>query len=264
MPQRHSPRPDRPSPRPGAALAALAALLMLAMAAATAWAGQGFADLAWLTEEYYPYSFDDGGRVRGISADLLRLVWKELDEPEHPIRLRPWARAYRAATETPGTVLFSMARTAEREDLFKWAGPIAVVRFVLSAPRGRHTDVDSMDDLQGLTVGTLRDDVGDRLLAPWRGVCRVEPVARMDQNLEKLKAGRIQMVAYEERSLRLLLARHGLDPHAFETVLVLSEAPVYFAFHRATDDALVRRFQNALEDAKNSQAYADLLETYRE
>ena len=259
-------------PRTGATArlgAALALAFALALLPGTRVQGADAADprdasagLAWITEEYYPFNYREDGVVRGISADLLRLAWAELGEPEQSIFILPWARAYKQAMGTSGMVLFSTARTPEREALFKWAGPIAQVRFVLAAPRGSGVRVGRPEDLAGLRVGTLRDDVSDSLLAPWRSVCRVESVADMDQNLRKLDAGRIDLVAYEEASLRLLLRRQGRDPDAYETVYVLKETPVYYAFHISTDDELVRRFQRALDDAKDSEAYARLLDTY--
>lgn len=260
----------RPISRPftGAAARLIATLgLALALAlpgarATVADAADASAGLTWVTEEYYPFNFREGDTVRGISADLLRLVWAELGEPEQPIYLLPWARAYKQALGTRGMVLFSTARTPEREALFKWAGPIAHVRFVLAARRDAGVRIGRPEDLAGLRVGTLRDDVSDALLAPWRSICHVESVADMDQNLRKLDAGRIELVAYEEASLRLLLRRQGRDPDEYETVFVLKEIPVFYAFHISTDDALVRRFQRALDDAKNSEAYARLLETY--
>ena len=257
----------RPISRPSTGTAArLAAALVLALALALPGGAAAGADsdagLTWVTEDYYPFNYHEGGEVRGISADLLRLVWAELGEPEQSIFVLPWARAYKQALGTRGMVLFSTARTPEREALFKWAGPIAHVRFVLAARRGSRVRVGRPEDLAGLRVGTLRDDVSDSLLAPWRSLCRVESVADMAQNMRKLDAGRIDLVAYEEASLRLLLKRQGRDPDEYETVFVLKEIPVYYAFHISTDDALVRRFQRALDDAKNSEAYARLLETY--
>ena len=236
--------------------------LTLALAAAPARCAQGFDDMTWLTEDYYPYNFNRDGQMQGVSVDLLQLIWKELGEPKVPIILQPWARAYRTTLETPGTVLFGVARTPARETLCKWAGPIAHVRFVLTAPKASGLHIDTPEDLKGLGVGTIRADVADRLLDPWRSICRVEPVATMTQNLRKLEAGRIDMVAYEEQSMRLLLSREGIAPSTFETLFVLKDIPIHYAFHKATDEALVRRFQQALEKAKHSQEYKNILKKH--
>lgn len=244
-------------------LAALMLLAPLLLPVAEAPAQQAsFGDLYWMTEEYYPYNFSEDDQIRGISATLLRLTWKELGEPEHGIKSYPWARAYQMAQTIPGTVLFSMARTPEREQLFKWAGPIAHVRFVLTARKARGLKVSTGADLKGLTIGTLRDDVGDQLLDPWRGICTIEPVATIEQNLKKLEMGRLDLFSYEENSTRLFLLHQGKNPADYETVFVLQDVPIYFAFHRETDNALVQRFQEALDKVKQANAFVDQLDEY--
>ncbi|MBU1003198.1 MAG: ABC transporter substrate-binding protein [Proteobacteria bacterium] len=221
-----------------------------------------FGDLYWMTEEYYPYNFSENGRVNGISPTLLRLTWKELGEPEYELKAYPWARAYHMAQTLPRTVLFSMARTPEREQMFKWAGPIAHVRFVLTAPKAKGLKISTGTDLKGLVIGTLRDDVGDQLLEPWRDICTIEPVATMDQNLKKLEMGRLDLFSYEENSTRLFLLHEGKKPEDYETVFVLQDVPIYFAFHKDTADTLILRFQKALDRVKQTNAFVDLLDDY--
>jgi hypothetical protein len=41
----------------------------------------------------------------------------------------PWARAYRVAKEQGNTIIFNIARTANREKQFKWIGKITEVLF---------------------------------------------------------------------------------------------------------------------------------------
>lgn len=218
--------------------------------------------LTYLTEEYYPYNYTEDEKLKGISVDLLRLVWEELGIHPAPAESLPWARAYERLQTEPGTVLFSMARTPEREPLFRWAGPIAPVRFVLIGRKDHAIRLNTLDDLRGLSVGTLRDDVSDTLLAGYRGVARIQPVADMRQNISKLMSNRLDLVAYEEASWRKIATRSGLSPDDFETVYVLRETPVYYAFHHDTPEAVVTRFQCALDRVKSRPDFQRLLDDY--
>lgn len=220
------------------------------------------AGYAWLTEEYYPFNYEENGVMRGVAVDLLRMVWAELGTPEQPVESMPWARAYERLQLEPGTALFCMARTPERENVFRWAGPIASVRFALIARKERHIRLTSLDDLKGLSVGTLREDISDILLAEYQGLASIQPVARMAQNISKLMTGRLDLVAYEEGCWRKITAREGLDPDSFETVYVLRETPVYFAFHPDTPPELVDAFQTALDKVKGRPGYRKLLDDY--
>ncbi|WP_319583297.1 transporter substrate-binding domain-containing protein [uncultured Pseudodesulfovibrio sp.] len=220
------------------------------------------AGYTWLTEEYFPFNYQENGVMKGVAVDLLRLVWIELGIPEQPVEAMPWARAYERLQHEPNTALFCMARTPEREHAFRWAGPIASVRFTLIGRKDRHIALDSLDDLKGLSVGTLREDILDTLLSKYRNVASIQPVARMRQNIDKLMTGRLDLVAYEEAAWRKITAREGLDPDSFETVYVLRETPVYFAFHASTPGELVDAFQDALDRVKARPGYQELLDAY--
>jgi polar amino acid transport system substrate-binding protein len=247
-------------PLPGLILCAL--LLLPAPAAGGGNPADRLAGYTWLTEEYYPFNYRENGVMKGVSVDLLRMVWAELGTPEQRVECMPWARAYERLQHEPDTVLFSMARTPEREHAFRWAGPIASVRFVLIARKARHIRLDALDDIKGLAVGTLREDISDTLLAKYQSVASIQPVADMRQNISKLMSNRLDLVAYEESSWRKIAARYGLDPDNFETVYVLRETPVYYAFHPGTPRELVAAFQAALDRVKARPGYRELLDAY--
>ncbi|XXJ21074.1 substrate-binding periplasmic protein [Desulfovibrio caledoniensis] len=250
---------------PAGPLAGLALCLLLlfpplpASAANRRCPADRLAEYAWLTEEYYPFNYEENGVMKGVAVDLLRMVWAELGTPEQPVESMPWARAYERVRHEPGTALFCVARTPERENAFRWAGPIASARFALIARKERRISLTSLDDIKGLAVGTVREDISDALLAGYRSVARIQPVARMRQNIDKLMTGRLDMVAYEEGCWHQITAREGLDPDSFEIVYVLRETPVYFAFHPDTPPELVDAFQAALDKVKERPGYQDLL-----
>jgi len=237
----------------------LAALILAAPHSAPA---QTADQLTYLTEEYYPFNYSEEGAVHGISADLLRLVWQRMKTPEQPIQVLPWARAYELTRHQPGTVLFGMARTEEREALFRWAGPIVNVRFVLIAKKSKKILVKNLDQLGGYCIGTVRGDVAHTMLAPHLHECTVEAVADMKQNVRKLMEDRLDMVAYEEHSWPGLVSRLGVNPDLFETIYLLRETPIYFAFHPDTPAPTVAAFQKALDEVRVTPEYRKLLGTY--
>lgn len=219
-------------------------------------------DRIYLTEEYYPFNYTEKHKQKGISTDLLRHVWDELDIEHKTIKSMPWARAYERVQRDQNTVLYSMARLPEREDLFLWAGPILTVRFVLIAKKKDSIQLRSLTDLKGYRVGTLRDDISDILLEKYNKYAKIEPVATMDINVSKFLEDRLDMVAYEERSWHRITKKFGLQPDDFETVYILKETPIYYAFHVDTPMSLVKHFQQGLDRVKKSPVYQQILDTY--
>ena len=241
-------------------LAALAAAPILA-APATARA-QSPEQLTYVTEEYYPFNYSEGDQVVGLSVEVLRMAWKQLGVAEQPIEIMPWARAIELTEHQPGTVLFGMARTPRRESRFRWAGPIVSVRFVLIAKKERQLGITGLDRLGGYCIGTVRGDVAHTLLAPHMSECTLEAVSDMKQNVRKLMQDRLDMVAYEEHTWPALVARMGIDPDQFETVYLLYETPIYFAFHPDTPAKTVAAFQEALDVVRASEAYRSILKNH--
>ena len=56
------------------------------------------------------------------------------------------------------TVLFTTARSPEREQLFKWAGPIVSGRFVLLAKVDKNINITAPEDLKKYRIGAIKDD----------------------------------------------------------------------------------------------------------
>ncbi|MBK6907651.1 MAG: ABC transporter substrate-binding protein [Rhodocyclaceae bacterium] len=203
--------------------------------------------LTYLTEDYPPINYIEFGQVKGLAVDLLKLMWKQMGVPEQPIEITNWSRAYRIASQTPYTVLFSTTRTPEREALFQWVGPIVFDRNVLVAGKKSAISLASVRDAATHRVGVIRDDVCHReLIESGLEDARIEKVSNFRQLFKMLEADRIDLICVSES---LLATGHELDEPLPEvkTVLIASETPLYYAFNKATSPLLVARFQAALK-----------------
>lgn len=80
-----------------------------------------YENLIYTTEEHPPYNFSNGETVEGLSVDLLRLIWRELNIPEQKIQILPWARGLYLLDSTENNVLFTMARTQDRSRKYNLA-----------------------------------------------------------------------------------------------------------------------------------------------
>ena len=66
-----------------------------------------------------------------------------------------------------------------------------------------------------------------------------------------LERGRIDLWAYEENSAKLFFERNNMNVDDYETVYVLSEAELFYAFSLKTDQKIIDRLQKALDEVKN-------------
>lgn len=219
--------------------------------------------LQYYTENYYPYNYQKGDTVKGFSADLLRLVLKSSGAQEEPhIHLQPWASSFRMVQTKPGSVLFSVARTPEREEHFHWACPIDEVRFVLVGRRASGVVVNSLWDLQKYTIGTITDDVADKLLKSMGLALNIESATSIDHNFTRLDNGRIDLLAYEAGCMRNYLRKRGLSPDKYESVYLLKVVPICYAFNPSIPLAVVERFEKELSKVRKTPEFKQLRERY--
>ncbi len=240
----------------------LLCLLVFTFSGPPAVIAAGFEDLVYMTEQYPPYNYIEDGRVKGISVELLRAVWKRLGVAPQKIAVLPWARAYRNIQKHKNTVLFSMARTKAREKLFQWSCPISTNRLMLYARADAPFTISGFDDLEGRSVGVIRDDISHVLLLPYAEKARIEAVSDMLLNMRKLQHGRLDMAAYSEDSFPTFLKQNGFDPADYRPVMPLGQIETCFAFHREVDPELVAAFQKAFDAVAASGEKAAILKKY--
>ena len=106
-----------------------------------------------------------------------------------PIQVVPWAKGYQAALDEPDVVLFSMARTAERESLFHWIGPLDETIYYVWVKAGSRRVIRTPDYARGLkAISVYRNDVRDQFLTG-KGFTNLDRADDNLTNLEKLLAG---------------------------------------------------------------------------
>lgn len=238
----------------------LLACLLLAAPAFAQDAGDPAEGLTYLTEEFRPLNYTENGKPAGLAVALLKAIWQEMGVPEQPIRVMPWPRIYRSGQLDPHVVIFSMYRTEEREKFFKWVGPIIGGRLALFALRSRHLAVRSLQDMSGRRVVSLRDiAAGAKVLGAGFPLTYA---SRAEHAVQLLESGRVDALALDEFRFRQTVAAMGFPPDAFEAVLIMSEDSLYYAFSPDTDDALVARFQRALDAIVQRPIYRNMINFY--
>ncbi|MGC9445293.1 MAG: transporter substrate-binding domain-containing protein [Candidatus Methanospirareceae archaeon] len=209
--------------------------------------------LTYYTEQLPPYNYEENGTLKGISVDLLESVTEELgvkvDRKE--VHLVPWAEGYQTALTQPNTVLFSTARTPEREQSFKWAGPIYTDREVLFARRDRGITIQSPDDLTGYRIGVTGGDIAiQQLLELGVSQDQLVPESDVTQLIAQLESNEIDLWACPEISGRYFAEQVTGNYYAYAVVYHLQPEDVYYAFSKDVPDSTVQAFQQALDTVK--------------
>ncbi len=214
----------------------------------------GSITLTYYTDQFPPYSYQENGTLKGVAVDLLGEITGKMGRRVTPdqVHLVPWTEGYQAALTRKNTVLFSAVRLPEREQSFKWAGPIFTDRYVLFAGQGRAITIKGSGDLKGYRIGVLTDDAGIQQLLD-AGVDRSQLV--YDTNLSvligKLSRGEIDLWCYPE-AVGQYFAKQETN-YSFKIVFKMQNIDFYYAFSKDIPDSTVRSFQQALDALKQEK-----------
>ena len=221
----------------------LTALLCAAAFAQPSCARAAGERLVILTEHSPPASMREQGKLSGFATDKVREIARRA-HVSYEIDLVPWKRAYTAALQEPHTCVYSTSRTPEREELFKWVGPIDQGEWVLMGRAGEARVLRTLDDARGLRIGTYHGDARDEYL---RGLgFQVDPAPNDLLNPPKLIAHRIDLWAAGIRPGSTVLERNGWAGKIVP-LLTIRKIKLYLACNRAVPDEVISRMNVALQ-----------------
>lgn len=213
--------------------------------------------------ETTPYTFQKGERVVGVATEVVEKTLQAAGLQDYQVRLYPWARAYDMALNEPNVLIFLIARTAAREQQFKWAGEIMKIQYHLYRLRERSDIVvKTLADAKNYTIGVMRDDVRQQYLQS-RGFLRLAVSAQWSDNFNKLIKRQVDLVPLTEDDAGSLCAEAGFDCAGLERVLTLDEAStgLYMAYSNATPDATVQKTRAAFDKLKQEGTVRRIMDT---
>jgi len=202
-----------------------------------------------LTENFPPYNMAVNGKnfaqeenINGIAVDIVKEMFKRAGV-QYNLTLRfPWDRIYKLALEKPGYGVFVTARLPEREQLFKWVGPIGPDDWVLLAKGDNPINLTSLDEAKSHRIGAYKGDAISEYLTE-KGVEHSTSL-RDQENARKLATGQIELWATGDPAGRYLAKQEGIS--GLKTVLRFNSAELYLALNKDMPDEIVARLQAAL------------------
>ncbi|MEJ2284193.1 MAG: transporter substrate-binding domain-containing protein [Desulfobacterales bacterium] len=211
-------------------------------------------ELTIISEENPPFNFSRDGVFTGVATEVVREIMQRTGLSAR-IQVMTWARAYQLALTQPNVVLFSTARTKEREPLFHWVGPIYKVRFGFYALKGSTLKLSCLADAKKVgAIATYKDDVREQLLKTM-GFTNLDSSKSPASNLKKLLAGRVDLWLYSNLGVSSVAGQIGIDPGEIELLLPFKDVYAYVAISKGTPLAVIDRWQAALDDMKRDGTF---------
>jgi polar amino acid transport system substrate-binding protein len=204
------------------------------------------------TASYTPYTIvnDATGQVSGVAADKVVELMRRTAE-SFTLKVQPWPRSFQQVQIVQNSCAYPMVRTPQREERFKWVGPLAVNNYAVFARAGDHAHAADLAALKRYTIGTKRQDAASEYLTS-KGY-RIEAIATDIDNARKLKLRRFDYWATAQLVGLEILRQQELDKEIVP-LFVFMHADLYLACHHSVGDEKIARWQQTLQSMDSDVA----------
>jgi len=218
-------------------------------------------DIVMITEEDPPLNYMEDGKITGPSVEIVQSIKRKLGVT-NDIILLPWKRGFLLTENNINTCLFSTVRNEEREDMFKWIGPIIKTEFAFYAKKSANIKIDNLEEAKKYSIGVQNIGASEDFLLQ-NNFTNIEGTYEQSQNLTKLDAGRIDMWHIMTPTFEKLISEDPtIDRNDYEKVFITVVTELYIAFNQDTPDDITNAWQQAFDELYEDGEIEEILVKY--
>ncbi len=208
------------------------------------------------TSQYPPYEMSSDGSqfahdkesIIGICTEVIKSLMDKANI-HYQMRLRVWSHAYERVQRNEKNGIFCVVRNEEREDLFRWVGPIADMEWSLFAMKDAKITLRNIEQAKQYRIGGAKNDVISNYLIA-KGL-DVSVIFNDMKNPIRLKTGSIDLWASDSVT-GPYLAADVADVTKIEKVLTFQSKPMYLGMSLDVDSEVIQRLNNILKEMQQS------------
>ncbi len=213
------------------------------------------------TENSPPGNYIHQGKVTGFAVAVVREIQKRTGHLGD-IQVVPWARGYNMTLTNPNVALFSTSRLPQREDLFKWVGPLYRQTWGFYAKRGTEIRIRSLEEAKTIArIGTYYQDAKEQYLKK-QGFNNLVSTNTNLSNIKRLIQGGIDLWVSSDFNMPYLVDQAGISPDQLELVYAFRVVDNFIAFSVQTSDAIVQKWQYTLDEIIEDGTYRAFYSQY--
>jgi len=219
-----------------------------------------------MTEIFPPYQYNDplDHKLIGISTEVVQAVQKKIGD-KSKIKVYPWTRGIKLLAHKKNSAIFSILRTKEREDKYKWVGPLADMDLVFFKRKNSTISLKNLEDAKKVKKIGVAKGVGNYDILKAKGFTNLDIITSGtdEKNIKKLVKGRIDLWPalktaglYNARKLGF-----GGEIVPIENITIFHGA-LYIAFNKKTDDKVIKKWQDALDKLRKDGVISKIVKRY--
>lgn len=219
-----------------------------------------------VTEEWAPYNYQENNQLTGMATEIVQRIMA-LTGDKFEVMFLPSMRSGLTLQTRPKTIMFSLFRTAEREPLYKWVGPIVEESIHPYQLANTQQQVNTLEQLlQAPQLTTRHAGLIPQMLQA-RGFTNLDKTANESLQLYRmLLAGRTPIIVGDtDAGVAYYSRRLNIAPGTLRQIPVeLYRSSLYIAFSRDSDDQVVAAWAAALAQMRLSGELARIQARYNE
>lgn len=220
------------------------------------------AETTFLTHFIRPFTYKEHGEFKGFAVEIVREMMAEVDR-HYPLKMFPFNRALSTARYQENTALFIVARRPEREEWFKWVGPLVTSGVYFYKRKDAPITARNLDDLKKLSAIGVGRGNADHTFLKSENFNNLIPANDQLLSLLMLCGGRVDVTPMSELVMPEMAKQAGIDDDCVEnTGIKLYDSTLFMVFSRDVHDSEVAQWQQALDHIKGSGRYRQIYEKY--
>jgi polar amino acid transport system substrate-binding protein len=242
-------------------------LWVLLMASMACSANSSEVKLRIISEEFPPFNYTGpDNTITGQSTEIVREIVKKSGS-QASFEMMPWSEGYALVQKNANTVLYSISRIPERENLFKWAGTIGSEENNFYVRKDSRIQISSLEEAKKIgSIAVYKNDSNHLYLAG-EGFTNLDVNANDIECLNKLIDGKVDMWLGPAKGLIFMAAKAQLDANAVKPVMNVRNFDWYIAFNKNISDSVVKNWQSKLDEIKQkdnsgSSLYERIIKEY--
>lgn len=203
-------------------------------------------------------SYGRNHKVTGFATDIVREVFDRTTTDLEITLYSSWDRGFEKALTKPSFGIYSTFRTPEREDKFKWVGPLFKEDWIILANPESEVKVSKLEDLKNYRVGSYAEDpITDYLKS--KGVNVITATSDV-VNATKMKLGKIDVWATSSLSGPYIAKRQQLN---LANIYKFHTNGLWLAMNKQTDDKTISQLNATLTKMKTAGEVKKIISQYK-
>lgn len=197
--------------------------------------------------QWEPYYYREAGSFKGFAWDITNAVTNQAGVNATYI-LETWDNVFEKGLRQSNYVISGLGRTAERENMFYWIGPInKELQIYIYKLRSNPSTLDELNDLANFRTAVEQYTYYHDFMIKHGFTDSTLPVANVQSLFSLLAKNRIDFILMEEE--RLQIEAHGVnfDVTSLEKLSLAFSAQSYMALSKKSPENLYHALKTAYD-----------------